>query len=168
MNTVLAKAEGAQKDILYRLLQYSLFEESIHDQNEMTEAALFAYPWFDAYFTEKDREAFFIREQETGKLLGFAMINAYLQKFKTGRSIGEFMVLPKYRRNRIGKKAALMCFGLHPGNWEVSPSFGSRQSYLFWKHVIDGYTGGNSQFADGIFLFSNEQGSSRKDMPGSS
>ena len=45
MNIVLARAEEAQKDILYRLLQYSLFEESIHDQNEMTEAALFAYPW---------------------------------------------------------------------------------------------------------------------------
>ena len=64
MNICLKKADPAKKEILFRLLQYSLFEESLHDQNSINEDALFDYPWFDLYFTEKDRDAFFIHEQD--------------------------------------------------------------------------------------------------------
>lgn len=154
MNIILRNVEKTQKEILYRLLQYSLFEESLTDQNDMNEDALFEYPWFENYFTEKGREACFIMEQESERLLGFVMINTFMQKSSSGHSIAEFMVLPKFRRKKIGKKAAIMCFEKYPGNWEVSPSRGSEQAYLFWKHVIDEYTGKNNKYEDGIFLFS--------------
>ena len=62
MDIILEQVEECKKDVLYRLLQYSLFEESISDQNDMNEEALFEYPWFESCFTEKDREACFIRE----------------------------------------------------------------------------------------------------------
>lgn len=155
MDIILEKVEECKKDVLYRLLQYSLFEESISDQNDMNEEALFEYPWFEHYFTEEGREACFIREKGTDKLLGFAMINTYVQRFDSGHSIAEFMVLPKFRRNNIGKKAAFACFGRYSGNWEVSPSYGSERAYLFWKHVIDEYSGKNNQYENGIFLFTN-------------
>lgn len=77
-----------------------------------------------------------------------------LIKWQT-RGIAEFMILPKFRRNKIGRKAAFACFERYPGNWEVSPSYGSEQAYLFWKHVIHEYAGKNDQYEDGIFLFSN-------------
>lgn len=153
MNIILKKVEETQKEILYRLLQYSLFEESLNDQNDMNEDALFEYPWFENYFTEKDREACFIKEQGSERLLGFVMINTYMQKSSSGHSIAEFMILPKFRRKKIGKKAAIMCFEKYPGNWEVSPSCGSEQAYLFWKNVIDEYTGKNNKYEDGIFCF---------------
>ena len=54
-----------EKQVLFRMLQYSLFEESISDQNEMNQEALFEYEWFENYFTDDDREAYFIREEET-------------------------------------------------------------------------------------------------------
>ena len=73
MNIILKRVEETQKEILYRLLQYSLFEESLNDQNDMNEDALFEYPWFENYFTEKGREACFIKEQESERLLGFVM-----------------------------------------------------------------------------------------------
>ncbi len=155
MKILLKKVEETQKEILYRLLQYSLFEESLNDQNDINETALFEYPWFETYFTEKDRDASFIKEAGSEKLLGFVMINTYMQKSSAGHSIAEFMVLPKYRRKNIGKKAAILCFNSYPGNWEVSPSYGSEQAYLFWKCVINEYTGENNQYKDGIFLFSN-------------
>lgn len=153
MDIRLEKVEECKKDVLYRLLQYSLFEESLSDQNDMNEDGLFEYSWFESYFTEEERDACFIREQGTGKLLGFVMINTYVQKCDSGHSIAEFMVLPKFRRNKIGKKAAFACFDRYPGNWEVSPVYGSEQAYLFWKHVIDEYTSGKNQYEDGIFLF---------------
>ena len=155
MNIILEKVKECEKEVLYRLLQYSLFEESLWDQNDMDGNGLFEYQWFEYYFTEEEREAFFIKEQKSGQLLGFVMINTYVQKCSFGHSIAEFMVLPKYRRNKIGKKAAIMCFEKYSGNWEVSPVYGSEPAYLFWKHVIDEYTGKASQYEDGIFLFSN-------------
>ena len=79
MDIYLDKVSADKKDTLYRLLQYSLFEESATDGNEMTDDAIFEYKWFDRYFTEPDRLAFFIREQNSNKLLGFAMINTYTE-----------------------------------------------------------------------------------------
>lgn len=154
MNIILKKVRKTQKEILYRLLQYSLFVESQNDRNDMNEDALFEYPWFESYFTEKDREACFIREAESERLLGFVMVNTYMQKGGSGHSIAEFMVLPKFRRNKIGKKAAVMCFEKYPESWEVSPSCGSEQAYLFWKNVIDEYTDKKNEYEDGIFRFS--------------
>lgn len=44
MDITLEKVEESKKNVLYRLLQYSLFEESLSDQNDMNEDALFEYP----------------------------------------------------------------------------------------------------------------------------
>lgn len=155
MDIYLDEVKKSKKETLYRLLEYSLFEESLNDGNEMNDEAIYEYKYFENYFTEEDRKAFFIREKETNKLLGFAMINTYMQKSKTGHSIAEFMVIPKYRRNQIGKEAAFMCFNLYKGNWEVSPSLGSESAYSFWKKVIDEYTNKNNKFIDRIFIFNN-------------
>lgn len=157
MKIRLDKVKEAEKEILYRLLQFSLFEESAGDQNEMSNEAIYEYKWFEFYFIENDqteRVAYFIREQSTDKLLGFVMINTYLQKFSKGHSIAEFMVIPNYRRKSVGKQTAFACFDRFRGNWEVSPAQGSEQAYLFWENVIDEYTNGDNKFEDGIFLFS--------------
>ena len=157
MEFYLSEVKQEKKEILYRLLQYSLFEESENDLNEMNQEAIYEYKHFDSYFIDNDRYAFFIREKETDKLLGFAMINEYLQKFKEGHSIAEYLVIPKYRRNRIGKKIAFEIFDKFPGNWEVRPSYNSEKAYLFWKKTIEEYTNNNCKFEDGIFLFNNEE-----------
>lgn len=144
------------KDILYRLLQYSLFEESLTDLNEMNDEAIFEYKWFDNYFQDNNREAYFIKEEHTNKLLGFAMVNQYMQKSKDGHSIAEFMIIPKYRRLKIGKRVAIELFNTHKGIWEVKSSYGSKSAFLFWKNVIDEYTKKNNKFEDGIFVFQNK------------
>ena len=69
MNIMLCKVTEDEKEILYRLLQYSLFEESISDLNEMNENAIFEYKWFEHYFTDQNREAYFIKDEKSGKLL---------------------------------------------------------------------------------------------------
>lgn len=155
MDIFLEKVTVDYKDILYRLLQYSLFEESENDLNEMNDNAIFEYKYFDKYFTDDDRDAYFIREQNTNKLLGFAMVNTYVQIFDNGHSIAEYMVIPKYRRNKIGKKTAIELFNKYKGNWEVKPSFNSNKAYLFWKNVVEDYTHNNFEFKDGIFTFTN-------------
>lgn len=145
-----------KKDTLYRLLEYSLYEESLNDGNEMNDEAIFEYKYFDRYFTDNDRDAFFIREKDTNKLIGFVMINTYMQKCDNGHSIAEFLVIPKYRRCKIGKRVAFECFNMYKGIWEVSPSCNSESAYLFWKKVIDEYTNGENEFVDGLFIFENK------------
>lgn len=157
MEIVLETVKDSEKEILYRLLQYALFEMSLTDLNEMNEEAVFEYKWFENYFTDDEREAYFIREKDTKSLLGFAMINTYVQRVAEGHSIAEFMVIPKYRRHKIGKQAAIQCFEKHKGNWEVSPSYGSESAYRFWKSVIDGYTGQKNRYEEGIFVFENQE-----------
>lgn len=150
MEIKLELVKEEEKEILFRLLQYSLFEENV---KEMNEEGMFDYPWFDAYFTEKDRYAFFIKEKESDSLAGFVMVNSHLQKFSEGHSIAEFMVIPGYRKKKVGKQAAYACFDRFKGNWEVSPAKESSQAYYFWKHVIGEYTNDSYQWEDGIFLF---------------
>ncbi len=155
MEIYLDKVLEDKKDTLYRLLEYSLYEESLNDGNEMNDEAIFEYKYFDRYFVDSDRDAFFIREQNTNKLLGFVMINTYMQKNDNGHSIAEFLVIPKYRRCKIGKRVAFECFNMYKGIWEVSPSYNSESAYLFWKKVIDEYTNGENEFLDGLFIFDN-------------
>lgn len=155
MNVYLEKVTIDKKETLYRLLQYSLYEESENDLNEMNDNAIFEYKYFDRYFTDIDRDAYFIREQESNKLMGFAMVNTYMQIFDNGHSIAEYMVIPKYRRNKIGKKVAIELFDKYKENWEVKPSFNSKKAYSFWKNVIEDYTNNNCGFKDGIFIFNN-------------
>lgn len=155
MDIYLDTVKQDKKDILYRLLEYSLYEESLNDGNEMNEEGIFVYNHFEDYFTDNDRYAYFIKEKESDKLLGFVMVNKYVQKVEDGHSIAEYMVIPKYRKNHIGKKVAFECFDMFPGKWEVSPSFGSESAYIFWNKVINEYTNEENKFEDGIFIFDN-------------
>lgn len=158
-DTIMYKLEEVDikyKDILYRLLQYSLFEESLTDQNEMNDEAVFEYKWFDSYFQKSNRHAYFVKEEKNNKILGFAMVNQYMQKSKEGHSIAEFMIIPKYRRLKIGKRVAIDLFNMFKGNWEVEPSFESKTAFTFWKSVIDEYTKNNNIFEDGIFIFQSK------------
>lgn len=152
----LERVKIEDKDILYRLLQYSLFEESLTDQNEMNNEAIFEYKYFDSYFQDNDREAYIIKELGTNKILGFAMVNQYMQKSKDGHSIAEFMIIPKFRRLKIGKRVAIELFNMHKGKWKVKPSYGSVVALSFWKSVVDEYTQNDNTFEDGIFIFKSK------------
>ena len=156
MEYYLDKVNIKDKDILYRLLQYSLFEESLNDGYEMNENAIFEYKYFDLYFCDNDRDAYFIKDKVDGKLLGFVMINTYMQKYEYGHSIAEFMIIPKYRRKKLGERVAFDCFNMYKGNWEVFPSIGSELAYNFWNKVIGKYTNNNNKYEDRIFMFNNK------------
>lgn len=154
---MLERALPEKKEALFRLLQYSLFEESLTDLNDMNDDALFDYPWFDAYFSEEEREAYFIRQCSTKKLLGFAMV----RRHEDGRhSIAEFLVIPKYRRRGVGTQAAKACFSLHAGLWEVKPAYGSESALQFWRRAI-AQTTEHAEWKDGMFTFWLNDGEAR-------
>ena len=63
MNIKLERVKIDKKDTLYRLLEYSLFEESLTDGNEMNDEAIFEYKYFDNYFTDNNRDAFLLENK---------------------------------------------------------------------------------------------------------
>lgn len=65
MEVYLDRVNISQKETLYRLLEYSLFEESKNDGNEMDENGIYPYRYFDLYFTEKERDAFLLEIKRT-------------------------------------------------------------------------------------------------------
>ncbi len=158
MNYTLHKVTIKEKDILYRLLEYSLYDGSMYINNDIDEEAKFIYPWFDNYFTDDDRDAFIIKDNN--KILGMVMVNENLKFLNDGKCIAEFLILPKYRRNHIGKEIAFKVFSMFKGNWEVQPMENNKIAYTFWKNIISEYTNNDYQVKnDGIedvFIFKSK------------
>ena len=149
----LDKVLWEEKELVFRLLQFALYDGSGYNTNKLGEDGLFPYKWFDNYFTDDDRDAFFIREDD--KIVGFVMINQFMKKCDNGHSVAEFLVLPEYRRNHIGKKVAYLVFEMFPGNWEVEPIEESNEACRFWENVVVNYTNNKFSFSDGIYVFKN-------------
>ncbi len=147
----LEKVDESNRQILWNLLQYMIYETSPYGKNDINKDGTFNYKFFDKYFTDDNREAYLIKNDDGG-LLGFVMINQYLQKVQNGHAVAEFMILPRFRRMGIGKEIAKRCLTMHSGNWEISPADGSEQAYKFWKNVVDEITSKDNQLKDGLFI----------------
>ena len=59
------------------------------------------------------------------------------------RSIADFFVLRRYRRQGVGRTAAMLLFDRFPGAWEVSSGADNVPGHVFWRGVVDHYTGGH-------------------------
>lgn len=158
MDYEIIKVEKKDKDKLYRLLQYALYDGSQYIDNEIDEDCLFEYGWFDNYFTDDDRDAYFIKNGD--KYLGMVMVNENLKFNEEGKCIAEFLIMPRFRRHHLGKKVAYDVFEMFKGDWEVQPMENNPTAYSFWKNIINEYTNGNYRVKnDGIedvFMFNNK------------
>lgn len=158
MNFELVSVDKKDKEKLYRLLQYAMYDGLQYIDNDINMDCIFDYKWFDNYFTDSDRNAYFIKKDD--KYLGMVMVNENLKFQQNGKSIAEFLIMPKYRRHHIGKKVAYEIFDKSKGNWEVQPMENNPIAYSFWKNVINEYTNGNytikNDGTEDIFIFNNE------------
>ncbi len=149
MNYEIIEAKKSEKEKMYKLLQFALYDGSQYIDNDINENCIFEYNWFDNYFIKNNE-----------KYLGIVLVNANLKFNKNGKSIAEFLIIPKYRRNHIGKKVAYDIFEKFKGNWEVQPMENNPIAYTFWHNIIAEYTNNNyiiRKVKEGdIFIFNNE------------
>ena len=144
MNIEILNLTHENKDLLWRLLQFALYDGSFYINNQINNEGIFEYRWFDSYFTENDNYAYLIKMNDN--IIGFALVNANL-KIKhdcDALTISEFLILPQYRKNNIGKKASHMIFDKFDKDWEVQPMNNNKGAYKFWEKVIKEYT--NNQY----------------------
>ncbi len=158
MNYEIVKVTLDEKDKLYKLLQYALYDGSQYIDNDINEDCIFEYTWFNNYFTDSDRNAFFIKNGN--EYLGMAMVNENLKFNNSGKCIAEFLIMPKYRRHHIGKNVAYSIFDMYKGDWEIQPMENNPIAYSFWKNIINEYTNGEyvikNDGTEDVFIFNNE------------
>lgn len=105
------------------------------------------YKYLDSYWQKPNRFPFFIKTDE--KIVGFVLINDYNLLIKQGKNIAEFYIKKEFRKNGVGKMAAIKVFDLFRGKWEIRELKENIDGQNFWRKVINEYT--NSNFEE-VFL----------------
>jgi predicted acetyltransferase len=73
------------------------------------------------------------------KLAGFALVKQ-LSSDPPSFDMGEFFVMRKYRRHRVGARVACSLFDRFRGRWEVRELPANQAAQSFWRRLIAEYT----------------------------
>ena len=143
MNISVRPIPFEEKSVLRNLMHLYLYDLSEFNHEDVDHHGLFEYKYLDHYWTEADRQAFFI--EVSGHLAGFVLINRHSVVAENANTIAEFFVMRKYRRQGIGLQVAKEVFDKLPGEWEVREISENTVAQSFWRNVIGTYTGGQYQ-----------------------
>ena len=143
MKVEIVAVPETEKSVLRQLLELYAYDFSEFDGADVNAHGYYGYPYLDHYWTETNRQPYFI--QVNGQLAGLVLVSdyRYLAEDPTSKSISEFFVLRKYRHQGVGRAAAIEIFEKYPGPWEVFQHQENEPSQKFWETVIDAYTRGN-------------------------
>lgn len=130
----LRKVEAKDKDLLFSINQKYLYEMTNFYEDEMDEHGNYGYGHFEEYFTDPNRLAYFILDDEV--LVGFAMLCPYSN---IGREpdyiMAEFTIFPAYRRKHYAMDAANEILKRHPGKWEIKYNEKNDKAKKLWTSV---------------------------------
>lgn len=117
------------KDVLGQLLELYLHDLSKFTGADVGSHGVYGYFYLDDYWTEPDRYPFLLRVED--HWAGLALVRA-----GSPNDMTEFFVMRKYRRNGVGRAAALILFNLFPGEWQIRQLAANRSATKFWRSVI--------------------------------
>lgn len=124
----------SEKKLLYNLLQKYLYEMSQYYEDDIDTDGEFPYEYFEYYFVDKTRKAFLILYD--GNIAGFVLLNKYsCINENPDRTIAEFCILPKYRKNHIAKTAVEILFQKYKGLWEIKYHSDNLAAKKLWQSV---------------------------------
>lgn len=135
----MVEAPAAQRLVLDRLMQlylhdFSEFAPIGSPHGELDAEGRFTYPGLESYWQGKGRIPLLIRADD--RLAGFALVNQWSALgLPVDHVVAEFFVLRKYRRARVGTRAALSIFRRYPGRWEVPVAWYNPPALAFWHRV---------------------------------
>lgn len=138
MSIELVAVKTEDRELFWNINQKYLYEMTCYYDDEMDEMGNLHYGFFDAYFTDPQRKAFFIREGQA--LVGFAMINPYSYMDEhPDYVLAEFTIFPVYRRRHYATEAANMIFKRFRGNWEVKYNEKNTAAKTLWNKITEKY-----------------------------
>ena len=143
----LAEVRHENKDLLWNIHQKYLYEMTKYYPDDVDEHGNYHYGYFDAYFTESDRKAYFIYVDD--KLAGFAMINTHSYiGGKPDHVLAEFCIFPSYRGRGIGMMAAGQILRMFGGRWEIKYNEKNTAAKGMWNKLTKQYNPEKYCFSD--------------------
>lgn len=125
----------------------NLLQLYIHDFSEFMDLEVgadgrFAGMDVTRFWREPLRHPFLIRVD--GHLAGFLIVDAQSRLWpgEPAYDVAEFFVLRKYRRLKVGTRAAAQMFDRFRGRWEVRQRARNTAATAFWRRAVGDYTGG--------------------------
>jgi predicted acetyltransferase len=161
MNIQLRTPSRSDRELIRRMMELYLHDFSEYTGSDLDEHGLFVYGDLDYFWFEPTHAAFLITVAE--KLAGFVLVDNEVFVEGNERSITEFFVLRKYRRQGVGKHAAIEVFNKLPARWEVRVIAENIPAQAFWRKVIAEFTQGvfqeirldNEDWDGPVFSFDN-------------
>ena len=106
--------------------------------DKMDEMGNLHYGYFDEYFVDPKRKAFFIYNNDT--MVGFFMINPYSAINRNpDYTLAEFTIFPSYRRNHYALEAAKLILSLYRGKWEIKYNEKNTAAKNLWTKITSEY-----------------------------
>jgi predicted acetyltransferase len=140
-SVTVVEAPVTQRRVLDRLLQlykhdFSEFALIGSPYGEVDDEGYFAYPGLESYWQENGLIPLLIRADD--HLAGFVLVNKWSALgLPLDHVVAEFFVMRKYRRARVGTRAALTVFHRYPGQWEVPVASYNLPAQAFWRRVAE-------------------------------
>jgi len=120
----------------------------VHDLSEVFPIELkadgrFGYDKLPLYWSEPERRFPFLIKCGA-RIAGFVLVTRGSPASDDPGifDIAEFLVLRRYRRSGVGRRAAFLVWDRFPGRWTVRVSEGNVKALPFWERVIAEYTNG--------------------------
>ncbi len=127
------------KALFWNINQKYLYEMTSYYPDEMDQQGNYHYGYFDAYFSDPERKAFFILNDE--KMIGFVMLNPYSAiGHHPDYTIAEFTIFPSYRRKHYAFDAAKLILANYRGQWEIKYNEKNLGAKNLWTTVTASYS----------------------------
>ncbi len=134
----LVEVKSEQKELLWNMLQKFLYEMTNYYDDKMDEMGNYQYRYFEDYFTEPERTAFFLYHDKV--LVGFAMVNPYSYIDEhPDHVLAEFTIFPMYRKQHLGQYAAELILKTYGGTWEIKYNEKNIGAKALWNKVTAPY-----------------------------
>jgi predicted acetyltransferase len=150
---VLEEVGESSREVVENLAQLYLYDFSEFDPSDVGPNGRFA-GWLDwPNLFGNGRHVFLIKVD--GAIGGFSIVcedsDALRDAAERVQWLEEFFVMRRYRRDGVGRAAAIQLFDRFAGTWEVGEIDANVTGQSFWRDVIGEYTGGDFEevhFAD--------------------
>lgn len=144
MNVDLHIPSRTERGLIRRMMELYLHDFSEFDGTDLDEHGQFGYGDLDYFWFEPTHAAFLVKVND--KLAGFVLVDNEVVLDDSERSITEFFILRKYRRQGVGQQVATAVFDKFPAKWEVRVITENVPAQKFWRQIIGTYT--HNQFEE--------------------
>ena len=128
-----------EKEFFRKINQKYLYEMTLYYPDEMDKNGDFHYGYFDEYFIDPNRKAFYIYNDNL--MVGFVMINPYSAiGHNPDFTMAEFTIFPSYRRNHFAIEAVKLIFSVFKGKWEIKFNEKNKGAKALWSLATAEYT----------------------------